>query len=1023
MSERATAGQSISLPKGGGALQGIGEKFSPDLHSGTGNFTIPLELPRGRNGLQPELRLAYSTGSGNGPFGLGWNVAVPAISRKTAKGVPRYRDGAADPRLHDTFVLSGGEDLVAVPGGAPGVQRYRPRTEGLFARIEHHRATDHWEVTGKDGLLSRFGTFQSGEVGAAVVADPAAPGRVFAWKLTETVDPFGNRVEYRWRRDRESDASHLWDQLYLEQVRWVDYRNGAGEVRFLLTVDLDYEDRPDPFSDHRAGFEVRTRQRCVRIALSTHAGEERLVRSWELAYLDQRPELADLLPANAVSLLSRVRVAGHDGGRTQELPPLDLGYTRFEPAERDFFPLSGRGDLPARSLADRDLELVDLFGNGLPDILEMNGSVRYWRNRGGGSFDLPREMATAPAGLRLGETGVQLLDADGDGRADLLVSRGSVSGFYPLAYGGLWDRRSFRPFAAAPTFSLEDPEVRLVDLNGDGVTDAIRAGSRLECFFQEAHHGWSEVRAVERRALAAFPDVNFSDPRVRWADMGGDGLQDVVLVHDGRIEYWPSQGWGDWGRRVVMRHSPRLPEGYDPRRILLGDVDGDGAADLLYVEDGRVTLWINRSGEGWSAPVVIRGTPPVSDTDSLRLADVLGNGIAGLLWSADAGRPVRDRLHFLDFTGGTKPYLLDATDNHAGAQTRIGYASSTRHYLADEARPGMRWRTPLPFPVQVVARVEMTDGVSGGRLVNEYTYHHGYWDGAEREFRGFGRVDQLDTFSLTVEETVAAPPGYSHPLETRTWFYQGPVGDELGPWEEPDRSHEYWPEDPPAFERPAEMAGMLASLPRRARREALRTLRGRVLRTEVYARDGSGREGRPYLVSETLHGVREEAPPADGDDRPRIFFPHPLAERSTEWERGAEPRTRYVFTGGHDAWGQPRSQLGVAAQRAGTPGEPYLVTHTVTTYAEPAPGGPYILDRVARVTVQGITGTAGLSVEELRQAVLAGSPALGREVLSETLAFYDGAAFEGLPLGRIGAFGAAVRAERLVATPEILAQA
>ena len=51
--------------------------------------------------------------------------------------------------------------------------------------------------------------------------------------------------------------------------------------------------------------------------------------------------------------------------------------------------------MPATSLAHPDLELVDLFGNGLPDILEMNGTVRYWRNLGGGRFDLPREMRTA----------------------------------------------------------------------------------------------------------------------------------------------------------------------------------------------------------------------------------------------------------------------------------------------------------------------------------------------------------------------------------------------------------------------------------------------------------------------------------------------------------------------------------------------------------------------------------------------------------------------------------------------------
>jgi len=84
----------LPLPKGGGALSGIGEKFAPDLHTGTGNLTVPIALPRGRHGFAPELQLSYSTGSGSGPFGLGWSVSVPAVSRKTSSGVPRYDAGA-----------------------------------------------------------------------------------------------------------------------------------------------------------------------------------------------------------------------------------------------------------------------------------------------------------------------------------------------------------------------------------------------------------------------------------------------------------------------------------------------------------------------------------------------------------------------------------------------------------------------------------------------------------------------------------------------------------------------------------------------------------------------------------------------------------------------------------------------------------------------------------------------------------------------------------------------------------------
>src|SRR5262245_61072771 len=146
MSTKAgTSGQVISVPKGGGAMHGIGEKFAPDLHTGTGNFTVPIALPPGRNGFQPQLSLVYSTGNGNGPFGLGWSLSIPGVARQTSKGVPLNDD------VRDTFILSGAEDLVPVRQET-GVTFYRPRTEGLFARIalHHDAANSYWEVRSKD---------------------------------------------------------------------------------------------------------------------------------------------------------------------------------------------------------------------------------------------------------------------------------------------------------------------------------------------------------------------------------------------------------------------------------------------------------------------------------------------------------------------------------------------------------------------------------------------------------------------------------------------------------------------------------------------------------------------------------------------------------------------------------------------------------------------------------------------------------------------------------------------------------
>lgn len=98
----------IVPPSGGGAQSGLGEKFSPDLFTGTGNFSVPVAVPAGRNGFQPELTLGYSTGNGNGVFGMGWALGIPGVTRKTSKGIPVYNDN------EDVFILSGSEDLVPI---------------------------------------------------------------------------------------------------------------------------------------------------------------------------------------------------------------------------------------------------------------------------------------------------------------------------------------------------------------------------------------------------------------------------------------------------------------------------------------------------------------------------------------------------------------------------------------------------------------------------------------------------------------------------------------------------------------------------------------------------------------------------------------------------------------------------------------------------------------------------------------------------------------------------------------------
>ena len=97
----------ISLPKSGGALKSINEKFSVNAANGTVSFSIPWPIRPRRSGFSPPLSLSYNAGIGNRTCGIGWGIDLPSIQRQTEK-LPTYRD------RENPFIFSGIEDLVVM---------------------------------------------------------------------------------------------------------------------------------------------------------------------------------------------------------------------------------------------------------------------------------------------------------------------------------------------------------------------------------------------------------------------------------------------------------------------------------------------------------------------------------------------------------------------------------------------------------------------------------------------------------------------------------------------------------------------------------------------------------------------------------------------------------------------------------------------------------------------------------------------------------------------------------------------
>ncbi|MEX5215460.1 MAG: hypothetical protein NW703_15000 [Nitrospiraceae bacterium] len=1032
---------SISLPKGGGAICGIGEKFSANPVIGTGSMSVPIATSPGRSGFGPQLSLSYDSGAGNGPFGFGWSLSLPSITRKTEKGLPKYLDGHGQSADSDVFILSGAEDLVPeFEGDAQGawvikdgkhqlldklrtvngltyhVRRYRPRIEGLFARIERWtnttNATDiFWRSISKDNITTWYG-----KTSESRIQDPTDRSRIFSWLICQSYDDKGNVIVYRYKEE-DSDRLDLTQanernrtvesrkaNRYLKRISYgnrepylpvltetswpqpPDQNPTSGPPNYYFDVVFDYEDghyteaapdaegrtfvqsvydppasakwsrRVDPFSSYRSGFEVRTYRLCQRVLMFHHfPGElgtpDCLVRSTDLTYsyednpTDARNPIYSFL--NSVSQSGYLRQGSTNTYLKKSRPPVEFDYT--EPTVQDAVE-----EVDPESIENLPIGLdgnvyrwTDLHGEGIPGILtEQAGAWYYKRNSSPIPDTLPDGSEVVRAKFSALETvalkpnaalggGAEFMDLSGDGQPDVVVMEGPTPGLYEHDEAEGW--QPFRPFVSRLNRDLRDPNLKFIDLDGDGHADVLITEDDAMVWHPSlAEEGFGPAQCVAQ-ALdeEKGPRVIFADgtQSIYLADLSGDGLTDIVRIRNGDVCYWPNLGYGRFGAKVTMDHAPWFdqPDLFDHQRLRLADIDGSGTTDIIYLHRDGVRLYFNQSGNSWSQPHHLKVFPRVDEIVSIVPTDLLGNGTACLVWSSPLPGDARRPMRYVNLMGGRKPHLLVKTINNLGAETNVQYAPSTKFYLQDK-RDGRPWITRLPFPVHVVERVETLDHISHNRFVTRYAYHHGYFDGEEREFRGFGMVEQFDTeefASLTGDGTL--PPvtnidAASHvpPVHTKTWFHTGVC---LGR-ERISRHFEYEYFREPGLTvdtaRPLLLDDTIVppDLTLDEEREACRALKGSMLRQEVYADDAEPgatlkqvqRARTPYTVIEQNFTIRTVQ--LRGGNRHAVFFTHAREAISYHYERNpADPRIQHALTLEVDAYGNVLKQAAIGYGR------------------------------------------------------------------------------------------------------------
>ena len=928
---------SISLPRAGGAVKGIDEKFKVNPANGTASFTIPLPFSPNRNQFNPSLSLSYNSGSGNNSFGLGWELDLPSIQRKTDKGLPRYLDSNNSDLIdaEDTYMFSGYEDLVPLIDfendkwkinfeKSDGFikRQYRPRVETDFTRIErifHNEEGFYWRVTTKENITTFFGFTKN-----CRITDPNDETKTFKWLPEFSFDSKGSCIWYEYKGENligvdnylhEKNRFNNYQSISNKYLKRIKYCNSKAyyidekrpyeiqfpqveetetDHHFELVLDygehnldvptpkeeFDWKARKDAFSTYRAGFEIRNYRLCSRILMfhkfpELNNGNPTLVRSLDFEHSTSNEQAEQHILSTELTYLTGITQKGYviKEGKysSKSLPQITFDYHRLN-WNTDVKEVS-RDNLAGLPVGlSENYQWVDLYSEGVSGILTEQANGWFYKSNlgveqtGEIQFSTAKAVIPKPSFYGLNNGVLQLQDLEADGKKQIVITTPGTQGFFELMDDGEWS--PFKTFIKTLNLDLRDPNVRMLDLNGDGKPDIILSN-------QGAFWWWKNQGKIgyDSPELAAQgfneekdPAILFADQEqsIFLADMSGDGLTDIVRIRNGEICYWANMGYGRFSAKITMSNSPVFDSSdqFNLAYLRLADISGTGATDIIYLGKNKFQAFINYSGNSWSNRQEIEPFFPTEEPNKITVTDLLGNGTACIVWSSELPAYQNAPMKYIDLMGGIKPHILKSYENGLGKKTEIEYRSSTHFYLQDKINASP-WITKLAFPVQCVSKVIVTENITKAHFTTAYSYHHGYYDHKEREFRGFGRVEQTDAEAFEIFQTFDAGNTvterlFQPPILTKTWYHTGAFFEKENILKQ--FKSEYWIEKfkqgestdvaieyelPDAIIQIADsLAGKfeIDSLSADEYREAFRACKGMILRQEVFGLDRTDQE-------------------------------------------------------------------------------------------------------------------------------------------------------------------------------------
>ncbi|NMO20009.1 hypothetical protein HPC49_21990 [Pyxidicoccus fallax] len=664
---------------------------SPD---GAATYSLPLWLPAGRAGVQPELSLNYQSTGANGPLGLGWGIS--AASQISRCGLTPARDGKVEPVTFtsaDAFCLDG-QRLVAVQG-AHGASNTEYRTEvESFSKVVSLDADANgprqFRVYQKNGRILTYGllhnsTFSGQRVRVAPLYDEqfetTLDGREnrLGWSLAKVEDRSGNSITFHYTVHQDTPDSGY--EQTLDRIEYTASSVGAGmpATRF---IDFEYVARPDRFVGHIAGFKMLLGRRLKEIRVrAPNPIAVGLVRSYRLGYVEDS--------LSGLSLLESFQECDGAGACVRPITfEWTKGMTDFQAVDTGLTDLTQGADYQSRFWL---LNPVDLQGDGVDDLVyrKPDGDTGYYKwtmrfmSASGQIFTevtagLPRLCWDALAG----HDG-RWADINLDGRIDVsLLEWDGCSASPPNSL------KHFRN--SGYLFMPNGDEGRTgnfwyADLQGDGYPELVavirQADGRMQLSYRPNVGG-------SLQAAQAINVSDLNDNAQMAVNLDGNSKSSVLIVEKrnypglpGSYETVGKRYWEvTWRDGAFQKQETTLVRtDVSQKQYIFADITGDGLPDALRAATtgGDIQVLVN-TGNGFAAPYLV----------SLPTAAKLGsftkdNGIRVFDYNGDG----RQDLLLMDDRSGTRSGLVVLQSDGTGFVPRslplpLGQATARGYKLS-----------------------------------------------------------------------------------------------------------------------------------------------------------------------------------------------------------------------------------------------------------------------------------------------------------------------------------------------------